>query len=528
MKQHEETPYFKKQFKRVVLVSLLCLGVSRESNAAEPLEVLLKELPDQKVSFEVVLGYALKSSSFKIVAASWFLPEATKLRSQALLDFHLVAKQQSLRDLSKPQTILSPEEVISQASSLGFNKSFQTGTSFAADWTNKKLNTNFGGGATGNPTFDSVLKDRSEYMPEVSVSIKQDLLKNSFGRAVRASLTQAEKQSESQKIQAREAIKVWYFGLLKTFYGAWLAQEQVRQADKDYQRQLRLYRVSEQRFRRGNTEQADFLQIKVGLNLSEQRKIAAQQKLGEIWHEVVAQLELPAEWLQIDPLQVPLQLDEPTELALEHCERGWVEAESVDIQLATIERDMAEAQELAAKSRLLPDVSAFATIKRGSRNSSASDAQKEVARGEYPVTTYGVQLDWNFFSSQEKAQALEARVARLKANSMLVVKKGSAQSAWVAQCSNLRRLSVYQGQLKLALKDQNQRLDLEEKRFREGRSLLLQLIQAQGDLNSTQGLHSQNSIDLRLSAWDVFRQGHFLSERVGRVMEDFSSIVGGH
>lgn len=508
-------------FKRLVILALLPITFSQTAYSSEPLDSLLKSLPQQKVTFDVVLNYALASNSFKAVVVTGALSEATTLRSRTTLDWHFLAKQQALRDLSKPQTILSPEEVISQTASVGFNKSFQTGTGISLEWVNKKVDTNFASGATGNPVFDSVLKDRSEYLPEMSLSIKQDLLKNSFGRAVRANLTQAQKQAEVQKWQAVEGLKSWYIGLLKTFYGAWLAQEQVRQADKDFQRQLRLFRVNEQRYRRGNTEQADFLQMKVALNLSEQRKIAAQQRLVDVWREVVVQLELPNEWLQIDPMLIPIELDEPSVTALGICEEGWKEDLSSEITVATLESEAVAAQTVAAKSRLLPDVSAFATVKRGSRNASSTEAQKEVSRGDFPTTSYGLQLDWNFNSSLERAQYVEANVAKLRADSTLLVKKGSAQTNWLSQCANLRRLKTFQNQLQVALKDQGQRLDLEEKRFKEGRSLLFQLIQAQGDLYSTQGVQIQNSVDLRLSAWDLLRQSNYLNQRIHQLMNSY-------
>lgn len=491
-------------------------------SAKVSLDELLKGLPERKVTFDVVLRYALQSNRFKAVATGITSSLATELRSEAPLDFKITAKLQANRELSKPQSLLSPSEIATQSTSLGFNKAFQSGTTLGAEWINKKVNTSFSGGATGNPLFDSLIRDRSEYVPELSFTLKQDLLKNSFGRATRASLTAAEKQVEIQKLQFREVLKDWYFDLLKTFYGAWLAQEQLRHADNDVQRQQRLFRVSDSRYKSGNTELADFLQIKVALNLAEQRKLVAKQRLISVWRDVVVQLELPTTWLEIDPVDIPVELDDPTSLAADHCQKGWVEKDHSGLKVAKLEYEGSEAQLMAAKSRLLPDLFMVATLKRGSRNESSADAVNEVEKGTYPTTFYGVQLDWSLDSSAEKAQKIEAEGLRKKAEALLVVKQGILQSGWQSQCESFLRLEEYQKQLQIALKDQMQRLDLEEKRFRDGRALLFQVVQAQGDLQSTVGLEIQNETELRLTAWQAVRQSSHLEVMIDRLFQDFN------
>jgi outer membrane protein TolC len=493
---------------------MLSIRVSAGVGAVE----LLKDLPHQAVTFETILGYALKSSTFKTVVSGYNLPRATRLKTKASFDWRIVARAQSLRELIKPQSILTPEEINTQTMSLGFNKSFSTGTLITLDWLTRKAESNFNSLSEGNSIFGTMLQDRTEYSPELGFTVKQEMWRNSFGSASRANLRVGELQEKILEIQFREGIKGWYYDLLKAFYGAWLAQQNLHQANEDLKRQQRLFRVSKARYERGNTELADYLQIKVGLNLAEQRQIAARSRLTRLWGEIVVQLELPSRWLELDPLELPVVLDEPMTLARSHCQSGWQESENYQIQLAQLEKASAENQLVAAKSRMLPDVSLFASLKRSGRNVSTTEATREVSQGRYPSTTVGVQLDWNLEVSAERAQALEAAMAMKKAEAQTVVKRGSYQASWVSDCDNFKRLEVAYQQLEVALSDQIQRLDLEEKRFREGRSHLFQVIQAQVDLQSIQALASQNATELRTQAWETIKQGREINLKLDQLL----------
>lgn len=490
--------------------------------AAMTTSELLKDLPEGKINFEVVLRYALGSQGFLAVAGSLAQSQALVLRAEAPLDFKVTAKIQSVRDLSKPQTILSPEEVAYRSTGLGLGKSFLTGTSLQFDWLSKRVDTRFANLATGNPAFDSVLKDRNEYMPEVSVTLKQDLLKNGFGKGIRANLEAGDLQKRIYETQVRESLKDWYLDLLKIFYGAWLAQEQVRQAEKDLQREQRLFRVSASRYRRGNTELADYLQIKVALNLAEQRTFSARQKLKSLWRDIVVQLELPTTWVEINAIEIPVVLDDPMVEAEASCRQGWKEDDHAPLKMARWEVENAKVQRVAVQSRALPDVSLFASVKRGARNASADEAWTEISQGDYPVTNLGLQAEWNLNSSLETAQVLEAKVNQLKSEALLSVRRGKFQSGWLAECEAFLRLKENEIQLQQALKDQTQRVDLEEKRFREGRSMLFQVVQAQGDLNSNQALENQNAVDLRLAAWEILKQSPKMESVLDQLVASFS------
>lgn len=502
----------------VALGTILSFSVMPTLGLATSTNEVLNQLPDRKITLDLIIGYALKSNGFKATISNGANSEVVKLKAESPLDWKLTAKWLTVRDLTKPQSLLSPEEVDSQSLSLGVGKYFRTGTTFSVEWLNKKIDTNFSSNSTGNPVFDSLLRDRSEYTPEINISLRQDLWKNSFGSATRNQLEAASLQKSSQLIQFKESLKDWYFDLLKTYYSAWLAQEQVRQADADYQRQLRLFRVSEARHRHGNTELADFLQVKVGLNLAQQRLEGSKQKLFSLWRDIVYQLELPTTWLEINAVDLPVVLDEPIAEAVKYCSENFDGQKHALLEQARTDKLAASSQALAASQKLAPDLYLFANLKSGSRASSYDSAVSQVKKGEYPTTTYGVQLDWFIDSSAEKAQWIEARSAELRTQAFYGLKESSLKSTWIGQCENLKRLVQFNEQLVIARKDQLQRLDLEEKRFREGRSLLFQVIQAQGDLQNTLNLESQNASELRLSAWQVVRYSNEFEAKFDRIV----------
>ncbi len=88
---------------------------------------------------------------------------------------------------------------------------------------------------------------------------------------------------------------------------------------------------------------------------------------------------------------------------------------------------------------------------------------------------------------------------------MLESAKDDQSLYWLNQCANLDRLKLTAKDAALAAKNQEARADLEERRFRLGRSTTFNVIQAGDDATQANVYQKAVDVELRLVAWDVLR-----------------------
>jgi hypothetical protein len=204
---------------------------------------MLDSLPSKRLELPFVLVRAAQSSdSFKAAAASLLTTDVTRLQAESALAWRPFAQFSKVDDEREAGNSFSPNRIQNQSFSLGVATAFRTGTRV-------QLEVSQGSNSIAFPTpgfgpFDY-------YETRSTVSVTQSLLADAFGQSTRALQRSAAHASEAQALTARESLEDWTLGLVRLYYGAWLAQAQVRSSIEGYERKLRLKQLLEIQARRG-------------------------------------------------------------------------------------------------------------------------------------------------------------------------------------------------------------------------------------------------------------------------------------
>lgn len=483
-------------------------------------ERIINQLPERSLTVDFVLKKAMLSSdSFKEVTAREPLVMALRLRGEAITDPQLSVLFNQMDDRRQPSSPFGLVRNQSMGMTATVQKPFLTGTGLSFEVfkgnTEVTLPPQFAAGGSG--LFQA-------YETRATLSLTQDLWRNFFGNASRAQKEALDLQSESGELSIKSAAEQWAMGLIQQYYTAWFLQGNLKEMDKQTARRKRLLEILQVRARRGTSEPSDVHQMEAATEALEISRRETEQKLSEIWRNLVIALKLPEVFLTIDPRDVPLTLDQPQEGAQAECGRAEkLSGSQTSLQLSAGERDLtsAESEVRAAESLLRPQVQLGGQLGRnGVDFQNSSESTTRFLNGTGTLWAVSLQFAMPLGRDREKAQYAEAISKKMAAEARLNILRDQDRSRRVNMCADLERLLEAQTRIGLANRSQRKRVALDEERFKIARIPAFQVIQTEDEAMGTEVSRLQIETALRQTSWAIL-------ETRGKIHRHLEKLAGG-
>lgn len=299
----------------------------------------------------------------------------------------------------------------------------------------------------------------------------------------------------------------WFNDLARLFYDSWLSQSKYEEALTNVERRERLVNIVRLKTRRGTAERPDLLQIESSKASAETRRAQTLQEVTDRLRALITVLKLPPAWLDINPMDIPIALDSPEEVAEKLC-ADPKSFETVLVNNSSIGRSEAvrEAVNLLyeqAKWENKPDLRLVGSLGANGIDPDGSTAFKDTLDLKTPYWSIGLQLNFPLGFHGPRASQIEASVESIRAEAMASQTKDQVRVEWKNTCADLARLKSSVALMKDAVAKQAERIKLEEERFRLGRSSTLQVIQAGDDYSETLIGYRGLTMQLKLVAWKL-------------------------
>lgn len=488
----------------LLLFIIWCSKSSAETQQPLPSDLTnyLQKMPEQALTVPVILQLGLGNmDAYKAVEAQLLQKDANFYEEKAReLGTTLTVAAEVLDNENEPANSLSPTSIKTNELSAKLQKKFSTGTSVEAEISHGDSETTF----ISFPT--------SEFKTtEARIAVTQNLWNNFFGKRSKKRLQSGEEQSKAVEAKVAAETLDWMDGLRQRLYNAWLAQEQVRAAKENEERKKRLLKITRLQFRRGTSEEPDVLQVERNLTLSQLQKRDAQDGIEQIWRALVLSLKLPIHWLNIDPMHIPLKLDEPIKAARNECQMSQdleqAALQTPEIQQLSAQKKASEYLLSAGKEGLKPSLDFSLGLQaNGVDVDDRGETFSETISADHPYLSMNLTLTYPFEKYEQKAQ-IQRQLSQKK---VLEAQIASAQSTFLAEykndCALLESWVEKVSLLKEVMRKQKRRNKLEEKRFRLGRGSVLNVIQAGDDATASQSDLNNAEITTRNHAWNVLRK----------------------
>ena len=458
---------------------------------------LLESLPGNRITLDYVLRRAIQESdSYRAVKSDLIGVTSATLLAESKLDPIFKVQAYKFRDRTEPLSVFSAVETAGNAVSLGVTTHFKTGTSISADILHSLTDLNF-----ANQSTLSLFETRGKF------TLSQSLWKDGLGEATRLALKQGEAITEAQTLQVLENSENWFLDFVNFYYEAWFAQNRVWAALENIQRQEKLFSITRMKVNRGTSETPDLLQVETARVNAKVELANAQAYLEQIWRNLVLSLKLPTSWLAINPLYIPMALDEPVAEALKQC--GPVEKPNLQ-PIHTSQTARLDAEAKAALARLekaenlyRPDAQLFMTLETNGVDPKLGESFGEASSVDHPAWTIGGSVSFPLSWMSEKAEHQTAQAQRDRAEALASKARTDLQSQWLTLCSDLHRWNSTVVLYQEAFQNQVKRAQLEQDRFRLGRIPTLTIIQAGDDATRSEITLRDAERKLRAASWMV-------------------------
>lgn len=462
-------------------------------------QAILDSLPENALTLEVVVSGAIKSSeSFRALRAFDLSSSASHLQAGAPFDPKLTAKIGWQDDKREPLSPFQPNRSQGSQYSLGVSTFFPTGTLLSLDLSHNISDLNF-------PTLGPLLNSESR----TSLSIHQSLWQDAFGWGSRAMSAASLEMGRLAQISKWESTEEWFLGIGQLFYSAWLSQEKARTAKESLYRRERLLKIVQQKLKRGTAEPPDLLQVQSAEALSQVQVSEAEFDIQERWRTLIVLLKFPEQWKKIDPLLIPMTLDNPVDRARSACgTEDHVKnapAETTLTKRHTVQQQVAKLNVEKAESDEHPDLKLSVAAGTNGVAPNSSATLSETIRAEHPIFGASLTFTWPLGLRAENAKLHTFRAEEIRAESNLNITRDHLKNDWENRCRELFQMERALFLHRETHLKQSQRSKLEEERFQIGRTHTFQVTQAEDDAAQAKLGLKTTEVRIRQTAWRVLQ-----------------------
>jgi len=455
---------------------------------------LTSQIPGGKLQLELILKLAIqKSSSFKALQSTKLDSEATLLSSEERYDWTLLADYSYTNQDKDTLTPFEPGKIKKDNYSLGVRKYFSSGTAFETKWGRSFNQIEFADPTIQVPNYEDAL----------SFSLKQSLWADSFGVSSRSQLRSDKLASQSLDHQSKINQQNWALNLIDLYHKAWFSQRQVIAAQESVARRKRLLGVTGSKYQKGTTEKQDYLQIQAAALSTENQLSQADAALNEVWRYLVISLDLPESFLQIPADKVPMDLSDNSQQAFQKCSQPVDYSKTFEVLKAEADKKSSEERMSSSSNEDNPKLELIAGYNTNGIASSQNRAQRENLDQDFPSWSVGLQLEMPLGQSGPKSRKLRALSNELRSRTGFQIALDDKKIEILNNCEKLKKAKIELQNTETAFKNQQERLELEEKRFRLGRTSTFSVIQAGDDKSQSEMNYNQAQIDYRAASWKV-------------------------
>lgn len=502
--------FLKRNFWFYIWLSLLLVTTVRvyakETNLSKELPAdaleLLNTFPKKAVTLDLVLKLAVqKSDSFKILKSEVELIDVPLLEAQTLTPLTLTGSLEYTDNRNAP---INPFSFIRQESSvysLGVEKKFITGTTLSADVTHNKFYFEL-------PPGPFVVQPQV-YQSLTTLKISQSLLKDAFGASTKSYVQAAELSSEASRFEHENKVQTWSLDLAQIFFEAWLAQKNYEAQIENLKRRQQILNLTQIKFKRGTSERPDILQALTSKTNAELLSEEAFLSLKEKWRGLVMTLKLPSHWMNINPALIPLEIEDESHSAKEACNKNLAKQDLSSItsyELKTLEK-LTSASKLklkASKYEKRPTLDLYGSYAvNGVDIDQRSTTFSEMADQDFPAWSVGLRMSYPLGDAAQKSKEIKASVDYEQSKKRLQESKDQLRLAWYSFCDQMELLRTSVNERQRILKQQNERRELESRRFNIGRVSLLNVIQSGDDHTLAWQSLLQAKANLQLTALKI-------------------------
>lgn len=488
--------YYKILFSFGVGFLLFQSEVSWSNTLPPKAQALLNSFPGKTLSLELIVGRAQQSSdSYSLAVVNQSQIDAQWLTAKAALDTTLSSGISYVSDQNEATSSFATTKNVSTVYSLGAETRFRTGTTLSAELQHS------------NSALEYATLGESEFHQTTGkISLSQDLWKNAFGIGVRHALTAGELSREVNRLSVLEKKEEWLSSMIDVYYRAWLAQANVLAAERSLKLRNQLLKITRIKLRRGTSERPDFLQARNAHSRSQIELESSKQALGDIWRHLVLSLKLPEDWIFIDPILIPIQIDEPIEDAKRLCGKDYrrsVPGSSTISKLTAIQAKANQKLFEQAKNNMNPNLTLGVSLESNGVDEKSGETFSEMASVDHPNWGIGLNLSFPLSRHQQRAELQQATANRDRAETQASQASSDLKVNWINACSDLSRLNRALELRDRSYKEQAERVRLEERRFRIGKVPLLNVIQAGDDLTAAEIALKNTEVETRTAAWRV-------------------------
>lgn len=483
----------------------LLVGAPALATLPPDAQALLNTLPGKTVSLPVVLGRAMESSdSFRLVEAARPAAIAAELRGMKDLDTYLKLSGEKVDDRRQPPSPFMPSRVDTAKATVGLSKYFSTGSQVALELSHGFTEYSF----SGTP-FPSFMESRA------TLSLMQNLWKDGLGYGVRRREEAGRLRRGAEESKLADNTDGWAMEIAGIFYDAWLAQAIAAARADEVDRRETLLRITRAKLGRGTAERPDVLQIESALLGDRVRRAEALQQLGDRWRGLVTSLKLPETWLNLDPQDIPIELDEPVEESLSACSAREIQKEGPSVVASRLEAQAAQLEAESAANAASPALQLKGSVFANGLDGAGGEAVRELLRAQNPGWMVGVELSVPLGSYNDRAEKEMAAANRLRTEAQASINRDMFRLQWINSCLDLKRLRDAHDAFSRAFTNQKLRARLDEQRFSVGRIPTNVVVQAGDDATRAEMEFHNSSVKVRLAAWKVRRLAGLIPSYLG-------------
>lgn len=456
----------------------------------------LETLPQKKLNVEFVVKVGIqKSSSFQSIESLKLDSQSTDLDSLGKYDWTFLANYNHLNQEKDVASPFEPQQIQQDTYGIGLRKYFSTGTAFETE-----LGRSYNEIVFSNPGINI-----PKYEDQLSFTISQNLWSDAFGKSSRAEIKSVKLRSQAEQINYAITQQNWAMDLIQLYNSAWLSQQQYFAALENAKRRERLVQVTRNKLSKGTAEKQDLLQVQ-SAELSSQNQLSkATTQLSETWKSLVINLGLPIEWLVIAPEKIPMTLTGPEKLAQSKCMNRMSETDTFEVQRAALTQKSSEEGLIAAKSRNGPQIQLVGGYNTNGIAATQRTAQRENLNADHPSWNVGLQLQIPLEGRSLESAQLRATAQQIRAQNDYISTLDNKKIEFITLCEKLKSMTVELKNAEQAFKNQQERLELEEKRFRSGRATTFSVIQAGDDKTFAEQQYQVIQAEHKNTVWQILK-----------------------
>lgn len=462
------------------------------------------EIPS-KLTLPFVLKAAIQNSdSYQALQAKDWEADASFAAQNAGLDFTLFSELSQLNQKADTATPFSASGLKARQWELGIKKAFTTGTFLQAGYRSSLNSISFAGSTTVVPDY---------YENTFFASASQNLWADFLGSASRARSKSLELRGRALELESLEGRDRWTMDLIDLYYNAWMAQNNFFAAQDNFERRTKLLETMRLKVRKGTAERPDLLQVQSAQLFSKNQLSQAKADLDTIWKSLIVTLKLDPRLASFPPEKVPMELDTLPKDSEKICAKAVNPEGTVAVERAKYYKESAYLGLRKAVSEKNPKLQLLGSYESNGINRLNSTAREEAWGRDHPTWKAMLQLEVPIGFSAQESELQQARANALLAETAYDSALDNKKIELDQNCDLLVRAQTELKDIQSAFASQKERLELEESRFRLGRSTTTQVIQAGDD--RTQALQARNAGEVRLRqlAWKVIQASETLASQ---------------